>query len=89
MAASCMLEWTRLYRLEPLLPGDAGGVVGHVMGPLAMRWLGFTGSGLLGIVLVVLGAAWVLRFSWGPLGRAGRAHRRLAAVAARPTRGGD
>jgi hypothetical protein len=30
-------------------------------------WLGFTGSGLLGIVLVVLGAAWVLRFSWGPL----------------------
>ncbi len=67
MAASCMLEWTRLYRLEPLLPGDAGGVVGHVMGPLAMRWLGFTGSGLLGIVLVVLGAAWVLRFSWGPL----------------------
>ncbi|AVO40430.1 DNA translocase FtsK [Simplicispira suum] len=67
MTASCMLEWTRLYRFEALLPGDAGGVLGHVMGPLAMRWLGFTGSGLLGIVLVVLGAAWVLRFSWGPL----------------------
>ncbi len=67
MTASCMLEWTRLYRFEALLPGDAGGVLGHLMGPLAMRWLGFTGSGLLGIVLVVLGAAWVLRFSWGPL----------------------
>jgi S-DNA-T family DNA segregation ATPase FtsK/SpoIIIE len=67
LVASCTLEWTRLYRFDALLPGDAGGVVGQVTGPLAMRWLGFTGSGLLGIVLVVLGAAWVLRFSWGPL----------------------
>ncbi|WP_313759824.1 DNA translocase FtsK, partial [Diaphorobacter nitroreducens] len=31
------------------------------------RWLGFTGSGLAGVVVVVLGAALVFRFSWGHL----------------------
>lgn len=64
LAASCALEWTRMYRFEALLPGHAGGVLGYVLGPLAMRWLGFTGSGLVGIVLVVLGSALVFRFSW-------------------------
>ena len=64
LSASCALEWTRLYRFEALLPSHAGGVLGYVLGPLAMRWLGFTGSGLVGIVLVVLGSALVFRFSW-------------------------
>jgi len=64
LAASCALEWTRLYRFEALLPNHAGGVLGYWLGPLAMRWLGFTGSGLVGIVLVVLGSALVFRFSW-------------------------
>lgn len=31
LAVSCMLEWSRLYRFEDLLPGHAGGV-------LVMRW---------------------------------------------------
>ncbi len=64
LSASCALEWTRLYRFEALLPGHAGGVLGYELGPLAMRWLGFTGSGLVGIVLVVLGSSLVFRFSW-------------------------
>ncbi len=67
MCASAGLEWSRLYRFESLLPGQAGGVLGHVVGPLAVKWLGFTGSGLLGVMLVVLGAALVFRFSWGHL----------------------
>ncbi len=64
LAASCALEWTRLYRWEPLLPGHAGGVLGYVLGPLSMRWLGFAGSGVLWIALLVIGMAMAMRFSW-------------------------
>ncbi len=64
MAASCALEWTRLYRWESLLPGHAGGVVGHALGPASMRWLGFLGSGVAWIALLVLGMAAAMRFSW-------------------------
>ena len=39
LSASCALEWSRLYRFEGLLPGHAGGMLGYVMGPLAMKWL--------------------------------------------------
>ncbi|MGD9774282.1 DNA translocase FtsK [Diaphorobacter sp.] len=67
MCASTALEWSRLYRFEDLLPGHAGGMLGYVTGPLAVQWLGFTGSGLAGVVLVVLGASLVFGFSWGQL----------------------
>jgi len=62
--ASCTLEWTRLYALEARLPGHAGGVLGFELGPLAMQLLGFAGSGLLAIVLLLVGMAWALSFSW-------------------------
>ncbi|PUA99352.1 DNA translocase FtsK [Acidovorax sp. 107] len=65
MCSSAALEWSRLYRFESFLPGHAGGVLGHLMGPASVKWLGFTGSGLLTIVLAVAGAALVFRFSWG------------------------
>ena len=65
ICASTALEWSRLYRLEAFLPGHAGGVLGFLVGPASVKWLGFTGSGLLGIVALVLGAAVVFRFSWG------------------------
>ncbi|WP_306554104.1 DNA translocase FtsK [Acidovorax sp.] len=65
MCASTALEWSRLYRFEAFLPGHAGGVLGYITGPASVKWLGFTGSGLLAIVLAVLGAALVFRFSWG------------------------
>ena len=64
LASSCALEWTRLYRWEPLLPGHAGGVLGYTLGPLSMRWLGFAGSGVLWIAMGVSGLALALRFSW-------------------------
>ena len=64
LAASCALEWTRLYRWEALLPGHAGGVVGYALGPASMRWLGFAGSGVLWIAVLVVGMAMAFRFSW-------------------------
>ncbi|HEY6512289.1 MAG TPA: DNA translocase FtsK 4TM domain-containing protein [Burkholderiaceae bacterium] len=65
MAASCALEWTRLYRFDGVLPGgQAGGVLGAVLGPLSMKWLGFAGSGVAWIAALVLGASMALRFSW-------------------------
>ena len=67
LLASCGLEWTRLYRWEAVLPGHAGGVLGYVLGPASMRWLGFAGSGVTWIVLGLLGLAMALRFSWARL----------------------
>jgi len=65
VGASCALEWSRLYAVEPRLPGHAGGLVGYVLGPLGMQGLGFAGSGVVWIVLLLTGMAWALRFSWG------------------------
>ena len=60
------MTWSRLYSLEPRLPGGhAGGVLGYLVGPLAVKWLGFAGSGLVAIALGVVGAALAFRFSWG------------------------
>ncbi|MDP4732363.1 MAG: DNA translocase FtsK 4TM domain-containing protein [Limnohabitans sp.] len=67
LVASCGLEWTRLYRLESDLPGHSGGVLGYLVGTAALRGLGFNGSALMGIALVLVGVAMVFRFSWGQL----------------------
>jgi DNA segregation ATPase FtsK/SpoIIIE, S-DNA-T family len=64
LAASCTLEWSRLYRFEGHLPGHAGGVLGYWLGGLASKWLGFNGSALIAIVLGLFAASWALRFSW-------------------------
>ncbi|RUP35555.1 MAG: DNA translocase FtsK, partial [Curvibacter sp.] len=63
--ASTALEWTRLYRFEGHLPGHAGGVLGYLIGPMLMKWLGFTGSALLTLTVGLIGSALVFRFSWG------------------------
>jgi len=78
LCASSGLEWSRLYRFEPRLPDHAGGALGYLVGPWAVKWLGFTGSGLLFVALVVLGAAMVLRFSWTQV--AERVGARIAAL---------
>ena len=65
MLASAVLEWSRLYRLDSLLPGHAGGVLGDFLGPLTTRWLGFTGSALAMLALLVVCLPRVFRFSWG------------------------
>jgi S-DNA-T family DNA segregation ATPase FtsK/SpoIIIE len=64
LAASCALEWSRLYRFEGGLPDHAGGALGYLAGPAGEQWLGFAGSGLVFVSLLVLGAAVVFRFSW-------------------------
>ncbi|MFZ2298718.1 MAG: DNA translocase FtsK 4TM domain-containing protein, partial [Aquabacterium sp.] len=57
--------WSRLYRQEVMLAGEqAGGVLGMILGQWGMRWLGFNGSGVLWIALLVAGSALALRFSW-------------------------
>ena len=65
LGASCALEWSRLYRFEEALPGHAGGVLGYMLGVGGMRWLGFTGSGVVGILCIVVAVGWVFNFSWG------------------------
>ena len=70
LSASTALEWSRMYRFEGRLPDHAGGMLGYELGPLAMHWLGFTGSGLLSFALLVLGAALVFRFSWSRVAEA-------------------
>jgi S-DNA-T family DNA segregation ATPase FtsK/SpoIIIE len=62
--ASTTLEWSRMYSLETRLPGHGGGILGYVVGPLSVQWLGFAGSGLVAIALGVVGVALVFRFSW-------------------------
>ena len=64
MLASTSLEWTRLYSLELRLPGHSGGAVGFWIGPIAMKWLGFAGSGLVAIAMGLIGSALVFGFSW-------------------------
>jgi S-DNA-T family DNA segregation ATPase FtsK/SpoIIIE len=54
-----------MYSLEARLPGGhSGGVMGYLLGPLSVKWLGFSGSGLVSIALGVIGAALVFGFSW-------------------------
>jgi S-DNA-T family DNA segregation ATPase FtsK/SpoIIIE len=66
LISSTGLEWTRMYRFEDHLPGHvSGGVLGYLVGPSSLKWLGFNGSGLIFIVFGVVGASWVFRFSWG------------------------
>ncbi len=64
LAASTGLEWTRLYRWDDALPGVSGGVLGYLGGPVAVKWLGFTGSALLGILTLVFGVSLLFGFSW-------------------------
>ena len=65
MLASCALEWTRLYRFDMALPGgQSGGVLGTLVGGVSMKWLGFAGSGVLWIAVLVLGLSLAFRFSW-------------------------
>ena len=74
VAASSVLEWSRLYRFESFLPGHSGGALGYWLGQMSMRWLGFNGSALMAIGVLVFASAGVFRFSWGQwaegLGRA-------------------
>jgi S-DNA-T family DNA segregation ATPase FtsK/SpoIIIE len=67
LCASVVLEWSRLYRLEAHLPGHGGGVLGYLVGPASVKWVGFTGSALIAIAAGVIGSALVFRFSWSQI----------------------
>ena len=68
MLSSTSLEYTRLYRLDPHVPGHhAGGVIGYLVGGSAAKWLGFNGSALVFIVFMLVGLSWTFGFSWKQL----------------------
>ncbi|MEO7335320.1 MAG: DNA translocase FtsK 4TM domain-containing protein [Caldimonas sp.] len=65
LAASTSLEWTRLYQWEARVAGGhAGGVIGYMLGTSSMTLLGFAGSGVFWIAVLVAGISLALRFSW-------------------------
>ena len=65
LAASASLEWTRLYQWESQMAGgNAGGVLGYALGKTSQGLLGFAGSGVLWIAVLVAGVSMALRFSW-------------------------
>ena len=65
IAASASLEWTRLYQWEAQVAGgNAGGIVGLLLGKSSQSLLGFAGSGVLWIAALVAGASLAFRFSW-------------------------
>ncbi|MGZ5893943.1 MAG: DNA translocase FtsK [Caldimonas sp.] len=65
IAASASLEWTRLYQWESLVAGgNAGGVLGYGLGKASQSFLGFAGSGVLWIAVLVAGISLGLGFSW-------------------------
>jgi S-DNA-T family DNA segregation ATPase FtsK/SpoIIIE len=65
LAASASLEWTRLYQWEGLVAGGhAGGVLGYGLGRASQSLLGFAGSGVLWIAVLVAAAPLALSFSW-------------------------
>ena len=64
LCASAAMEWARFYSLEARLPGHAGGVLGYLVGPFSLRWLGVSGSALVSIGAALVGTALVFRFSW-------------------------
>ncbi len=75
LAASASLEWTRLYQWETMVAGgNAGGVLGYSLGKASQSFLGFAGSGVLWIAVLVAGVSLGLGFSWlGAAERIGRA----------------
>ena len=65
LAASSSLEWTRLYQWEAQMAGgNAGGVLGYALGKTSQGLLGFAGSGVFWIAVLVAGVSMALRFSW-------------------------
>ena len=63
ITASCALEWSRLYRNELSLAGEhAGGIVGLYLGQQGGKWLGFNGSGVLWIAMLVAGTSMACDF---------------------------
>jgi DNA segregation ATPase FtsK/SpoIIIE, S-DNA-T family len=65
MTASASLEHTRLYQWENAVAGGhAGGVMGYVLGSVTQALLGFLGSGVFWIAVLVAGLALAFGFSW-------------------------
>lgn len=50
--------------LDDVLPVGAGGIIGNGIGSVLHGWLGFSGSLLLFVALILFGSHWMLQISW-------------------------
>jgi DNA segregation ATPase FtsK/SpoIIIE, S-DNA-T family len=65
LCASTALEWTRLYQWENLVAGGrAGGALGYSLGAASSKLLGFAGSGVFWIAVLVVAVSLAFGFSW-------------------------
>lgn len=64
LASSAAIEYLRMYAMKAPLPRVPGGVLGEVLGTVAMEQLGFTGATLILLVLFALGLSLFLQTSW-------------------------
>ncbi len=65
LCASTALEWTRLYQWENLVAGGrAGGALGYSLGTASSTLLGFAGSGVFWIAMLVVAVSLAFAFSW-------------------------
>lgn len=61
---SAAVEWSRLYRLEPFLPSNSGGIVGLMLGPILEQTLSFHYAALVCILGIIFSLPLCFRFSW-------------------------
>ncbi len=64
LTASSTLEATRFYTLKIALPFAPGGMLGHEVGRLAARYLGYGGGTLIMLVLFAAGLSLLTGLSW-------------------------
>lgn len=61
---SSSVEWARLYRFEPLLPSNSGGILGLMLGPFLQNTLNFNYAALVCVLGIIFSVALCFRFSW-------------------------
>lgn len=65
--ASCAIESNCLPQWQSTLPSYAGGLLGHLVGPISAQWIGSVGSSLCWIALWAVATPVALNFSWARL----------------------
>ena len=64
LLSSSAIEYLRFHSMKLALPLEAGGMVGHEVGALAVRYIGFTGATLMLIAAVAVGWSLFSGMSW-------------------------
>jgi S-DNA-T family DNA segregation ATPase FtsK/SpoIIIE len=64
LVSSSAIEFLRFHSMKMALPLEAGGMLGHEIGTLAVRYIGFTGATLLLLALLAVGWSLFSGMSW-------------------------